>query len=71
VHSSSPVTVFVLIALVLALALPVAHATETQLCGIRLGQHAINLLDVYGNPDGVVVGSGEGSDLAPPAAGRP
>lgn len=35
-----------------------AGAFEQQLAGMRLGQHAINLLDVYGQPDGVVVGGG-------------
>jgi hypothetical protein len=35
-----------------------AGAREQQLAGMRLGQHAINLLDVYGQPDGIVVGQG-------------
>ena len=33
-----------------------AYAREVQLAGIRLGDHAINLLDIYGQPDAVVVG---------------
>ena len=45
---------------------PSAGATEVQLCGIRLGHHAINLLDVYGNPDGIVVGSGEATAAQTP-----
>ncbi len=32
-----------------------AGARENQLCGIRLTQHAIHVLDVHGQPDGVVV----------------
>ncbi len=50
-----------------------AQAAEVQLVGIRLGQHAINILDVYGNPDGVVVGSGEEitTAQAPPGMGAP
>jgi len=36
-----------------------AHAREVQLAGIRLGDHAINLLDVYGTPDGIAVGEGQ------------
>lgn len=36
-----------------------ADAREVQLAGIRLGDHAINLLDVYGTPDGIAVGEGE------------
>ncbi len=54
----------VLVVLVLTLAVGVAGAREQQLAGIRLGQHAINLLDVYGQPDGVVVGG------APPATSQ-
>ena len=47
-----------LIALLLGLALP-AMAWEVQLAGMRLGQHAVNLLDVYGEPIGIVTGEGE------------
>lgn len=43
--------------LVVVLSVP-AMAEEIQLAGIRLGQHAINLLDVWGQPDGIVVGEG-------------
>lgn len=37
----------------------VANAREVQLAGMRLGQHAINLLDVYGQPMGIATGQGE------------
>lgn len=51
------------VVLFLTLALLVATASftaarEQQLAGMRLGQHAINLLDVYGPPDGIVIGAG-------------
>ncbi|MEN6403998.1 MAG: hypothetical protein ABFD94_18795 [Armatimonadia bacterium] len=36
-----------------------AEAKEVQLAGIRLGDHAITLLDVYGTPDGIAVGEGD------------
>lgn len=36
-----------------------AFAREVQLAGMRLGDHAINLLDIYGQPQGIVVGAGE------------
>jgi hypothetical protein len=36
-----------------------ASAREVQLAGIRLGDHAIHLLDIYGQPDGIVTGVGE------------
>ena len=35
-----------------------AAGDEIQLAGVRLGQHAINLLDIWGQPDGIVVGEG-------------
>jgi hypothetical protein len=41
-----------------------AEGAEIQLAGIRLGQHAINLLDVWDQPDGIVVG--EGPEVAAP-----
>lgn len=48
------------------------YAREVQLAGMRLGQHAIDLLDVYGEPDGVVVGEGpEFAAAAAAAAGAP
>lgn len=47
-----------------------AYAREVQLAGIRLGDHAIHLLDVYGQPDAVVVGPPIPSE-APEAAGMP
>ncbi|MGC9317296.1 MAG: hypothetical protein ACP5KN_04580 [Armatimonadota bacterium] len=37
----------------------VADAREVQLAGIRLGQHAVNLLDIYGQPMGIATGQGE------------
>jgi hypothetical protein len=37
----------------------VAEAREVQLAGIRLGQHAVNLLDIYGQPMGIATGQGE------------
>jgi len=42
---------------------------EIQLAGIRLGQHAINLLDVWGQPDGIVVGEGPEMPTAAQAPG--
>lgn len=36
-----------------------AGAWEVQLAGMRLGQHAVNLLDIYGEPMGIVTGDGE------------
>ena len=56
----------ILIVLLLVLAAGAAGAREQQLAGMRLGQHAINLLDVHGQPDGVVVG--QGPEFAAPAA---
>ena len=43
-----------------------ASANEIQLAGIRLGQHALNLFQVYGQPDGIVEGQ---SEALTPAAG--
>ena len=37
----------------------VADAREVQLAGMRLGQHAVNLLDIYGQPMGIATGQGE------------
>jgi hypothetical protein len=51
---------------VLLLAVSLAGAKEQQLAGIRLGQHAINLIEVYGQPDGIVSGAG-----GAPAGGTP
>lgn len=44
-----------------------ASAAEVQLAGIRLGQHALHIIQVYGQPDGIVKGAGEGGGA--PAAG--
>lgn len=65
------------VVLALSLSLSVANAREVQLAGIRLGDHAINLLDVYGTPNGIA--AGEGTELtqaqapgaAAPGAGGP
>ncbi|MHB8997289.1 MAG: hypothetical protein ACYC63_18745 [Armatimonadota bacterium] len=46
------------IVLVSCLSLSVASAREVQLAGIRLGDHAVNLLDVYGTPNGIAAGEG-------------
>ena len=54
--------------LLLALSAGVAGAREQQLAGMRLNQHAINLLDVYGQPDGIVVGSGP--EIGAPSAAQ-
>jgi len=62
----------VLTVMMLALTLlagALAHATEVQLAGIRLNQHAIDLLDIYGTPDGIVTGEGEEVATAKPAGG--
>ena len=52
------IAVPLLLVALLVLSAGVAGAREQQLAGMRLGQHAINLLDVYGQPDGIVVGFG-------------
>jgi hypothetical protein len=60
----------VLAVMMLALTLlagALAHATEVQLAGIRLNQHAVDLLDIYGTPDGIV--TGEGEEIAAAKAG--
>ena len=46
-----------------------AQAREVQLAGIRLGDHAINILDVYGMPDGIAVGEGAELTAAQTAGG--
>jgi len=55
---------FACLALVVALlvmAVP-AMAWEVQLAGMRLGQHAVNLLDIYGQP--IVICTGDGEQFA-------
>lgn len=47
-----------IVALFMAVSCPTS-AREVQLAGIRLGDHFINLLQVYGPPDCLVSGSGE------------
>jgi hypothetical protein len=64
-----PGYLFVAGLIVVALAVP-AKADEVQLCGMRLGQHAINLLDIWGQPDGIVTGEGA-EQPAPTAAQAP
>ncbi|MCE5217400.1 hypothetical protein LLH03_10295 [bacterium] len=51
-------------------------ANEIQLAGIRLGQHALHVMEVYGQPQGVVKGSGGvtlagGTGAAAPTAATP
>jgi len=46
-----------------------AQAREVQLAGIRLGDHAVNILDVYGMPDGIAVGEGTELTAAQTAGG--
>jgi hypothetical protein len=38
-----------------------ASANEIQLAGIRLGQHVMQVMQVYGQPNGIVKGSGGGT----------
>jgi len=66
--ATHPAVLVLLCLVTVALAAGVAVAREQQLAGIRLGQHAINLLDVYGQPDGIVVG--EGPEFAAPSAAQ-
>lgn len=46
-----------------------ASASEVQLAGIRLGQHALHVLQVYGQPDGIIKGAGAGGATPAAAAG--
>jgi hypothetical protein len=46
-----------------------AHAMESQLAGMRINQHAVDLLDKYGTPDGIVTGEGEEVAAAAGAGG--
>ena len=64
-----PVCLFVAALLLVGVAAP-SHADEVQLAGMRLGQHAINLLDVWGQPDGIVTGEGD-ENPAPTSAQAP
>jgi hypothetical protein len=57
--SHSRVTVFIAAVAIAILAGTPAFAREVQLAGIRLGDHAVNLLDIYGQPDGIALGAGE------------
>jgi len=46
-----------------------AWANEVQLAGVRLGQHAMHVIQVYGQPDGVIKGAG-GPAATPPSQAR-
>jgi hypothetical protein len=66
------------VAMCLLLALGVVasvSANEIQLAGIRLGQHVMHVMQVYGQPNGIVKGSGggtvSGAAAAAAAAGQP
>ena len=58
-HSRGSAIVAVAVVGIALLMCAVASAREVQLAGIRLGDHAINLLDIYGQPDGIATGAGE------------
>ncbi len=47
----------------------VVEAREVQLAGMRLGQHAVNLLDIYGQPDGIGTAQGEAYAVGAPGVG--
>ncbi len=68
-HSYTGVIVFATVLGIVALSCTPASAREVQLAGIRLGDHAVNLLDIYGQPDGIVVGAGEELAAAQAPAG--
>ncbi len=60
VHRSHRTTVAIIVCLLSCVLLAgVADAREVQLAGIRLGMHAINLLDIYGQPMGLATGDGD------------
>ena len=67
--SHSRATVFIAAVAIAVLAGSPVCAREVQLAGIRLGDHAINLLDIYGQPDGIVLGAGEELAAAQAPAG--
>ena len=58
-HSFMCAVCVIAIAAAIILASTPATAREVQLAGIRLGDHAIHLLDIYGQPDGIALGAGE------------
>jgi len=70
-HSYTGVVVFATVLGIVALLCAPVSAREVQLAGIRLGDHAVNLLDIYAQPDGIAVGAGEelAAAQAPAAAG--
>jgi len=60
VHRSHRTAVAIIVCVLsLVLIAGVANAREVQLAGMRLGQHAINLLDIYGQPMGIATGQGD------------
>lgn len=58
-HSFMCAVCVLAIAAAITLASTPATAREVQLAGIRLGDHAIHLLDIYGQPAGIALGAGE------------
>ena len=68
-YSHSRATVFIAAVVIPVLVGTPALAPEVQLAGIRLGDHAVNLLDIYGQPDGIVLGAGEELAAAQAPAG--
>ena len=59
IRSHRTVVAIMVVSLSCLLFAGMADAREVQLAGIRLGQHAVNLLDIYGQPLGIVTGQGE------------
>ena len=66
-YSRAILTVLALISVVVLMGETV-YAKERQLAGVRLNEHAVALLELYGPPDGIVTGSA-GPAFAPQAAG--
>lgn len=60
-----------LVVLCIALGATCASAAEVQLAGIRLGQHALHLIQVYGQPGGIVKGGGATAPVASTGGGAP
>ncbi len=59
----------VLVCAVILLSTTATSADEIQLAGIRLGHHALDLMRVYGQPDGVYKGAFAGRGAGGQAAG--
>ena len=68
-HSFMCAVCVLAIAAAITLASTPATAREVQLAGIRLGDHAIHLLDIYGQPTGIALGAGEELSAAQAPAG--